>query len=265
MPPAAIYQSQTISPSSHQYSLTQIIGIWALAAGPMGLLAWVVYPALAPATRIRPEIFLWILMLVGQLWLTVLSLLILYSEEGTLRLSSLRSRIWWQQPRVSGKNETRKFVWLWIIPLIIASVVNVAFVRPILRKVWTSFLPMLAQPSGFSIESLFSTPIVGNGSVILIGLTVLQLICTYFLGEGLLFRGVLLPKMQRVFGKLDWPANGLLYAAFHLHKPWAILSAIPGGILYAEATRDHRCAWLGAIAHSMEGLFLFFLILESIA
>jgi hypothetical protein len=264
MPPAAIYRSQTISPSSRQYSLTQIIGVWALAAGPMGLLAWVVYPALAPTTRIRPEIFLWILMLVGQLWLTALSLFILYSEEGTLQLSALHSRIWWQQPRISGKDEKRKSVWLWVIPLIIASAVNVAFVGPILRKVWISFLPMLAQPSGFNIESLFSTPIVGtkwNGPVILIGLAVLQLICTYFLGEGLLFRGVLLPKMQRVFGKLDWPANGLLYAAFHLHKPWAILSAIPGGILYAEATRDHRCAWLGAIAHSVEGLFLFFLIL----
>jgi membrane protease YdiL (CAAX protease family) len=125
---------------------------------------------------------------------------------------------------------------------------------------------LLAQPSGFSIESLFSTPIVGaksNESVILIGLAVLQLISTYLLGEGLLFRGILLPKMQGVFGKLDWPANGLLYAVFHLHKPWCILSAIPGGILYAQTTRDHRCAWLGAIAHSVEGLFLLCLILES--
>jgi hypothetical protein len=32
-----------------QYSLAQILGIWAAAAVPMGLLAWVVFPALKTA------------------------------------------------------------------------------------------------------------------------------------------------------------------------------------------------------------------------
>ena len=33
---------------SEQYSLAKILGIWALAAAPMGLLGWIVLPLAAP-------------------------------------------------------------------------------------------------------------------------------------------------------------------------------------------------------------------------
>lgn len=36
------------------------------------------------------------------------------------------------------------------------------------------------------------------------------------LGEELLFRGLLLPRMRGVFGRGDWLANGLLFAVYHL-------------------------------------------------
>jgi hypothetical protein len=31
-----------------QYSLAKILGIWALAAAPMGILGWIAFPLLAP-------------------------------------------------------------------------------------------------------------------------------------------------------------------------------------------------------------------------
>jgi hypothetical protein len=31
-----------------QYSLAKILGIWALATAPMGVLGWIVFPLLAP-------------------------------------------------------------------------------------------------------------------------------------------------------------------------------------------------------------------------
>jgi len=40
------------------------------------------------------------------------------------------------------------------------------------------------------------------------------------LGEELLFRGVLLPRMKGAFGKYDWVANGVLFSVYHLHVPW---------------------------------------------
>lgn len=250
-----------------QYSLLQLLVIWVLAAGPMALLAWVVFPWVAPLSPLKPEILLWMLLLGGQIWLTVLSLIVLVREQGHLRLPAFRSRFWWQRPRVTGKDEVRPSVWLWVIPLILASAANVIFLRPVLQGPLMSTLADVAHPAGRTVEGLLSAPALEvnrREAGTLLGLALIQLSTTYFLGEGLLFRGVLLPKMHAVFGKFDWPVNGLLFAAFHVHKPWAMLSSMPGGLLYAQTTRDHRCAWLGAIAHSVEGLFLLSLVLRGI-
>jgi membrane protease YdiL (CAAX protease family) len=42
------------------------------------------------------------------------------------------------------------------------------------------------------------------------------------LGEELLFRGLLLPRMNGAFRRRDWLANGVLFAAYHLHMPWVM-------------------------------------------
>ena len=93
--------------SNSQYSLAQILGIWAAAAVPMGLLAWVVFPALAPRVNLHPGIFLWVLMIIGLMWQVVLSFAILYREESTLNLSAIRYRTWrhdlWQRTFVGGR------------------------------------------------------------------------------------------------------------------------------------------------------------------
>jgi hypothetical protein len=34
--------------------------------------------------------------------------------------------------------------------------------------------------------------------------------------------GMLLPKMEGVFGKWSWVANGVLFGFYHLHQPWGI-------------------------------------------
>ena len=56
-----------------QYSLAQILGFWLLAAFPMGLLAWLVFPALRDGVNVHPGIFLWALMIAGLMWQVVLS------------------------------------------------------------------------------------------------------------------------------------------------------------------------------------------------
>ena len=49
-----------------------------------------------------------------------------------------------------------------------------------------------------------------------------MLVFNTVLGEELLFRGFLLPRMNGVFGRRDWLANGVLFAVYHLHEPWVI-------------------------------------------
>jgi len=82
------------------------------------------------------------------------------------------------------------------------------------------------------------------------------------LGEEFLFRGVLLPKMQGVFGKWNWVANGALSAFYHLHQPWTIAAnVIQGVFLLAFPRWRFRSTWMGVIVHSVENVFIAFLII----
>jgi hypothetical protein len=72
-----------------QYTLWQILGIWALVSVPMALLAWVVAPAIIPYSPLHPVITLWLLMIAGMVWQFVVSLVILYRELGSLRWSAI--------------------------------------------------------------------------------------------------------------------------------------------------------------------------------
>lgn len=87
--------------SDSQYSLAKIIGLWAAAALPMGILGLVVYPALTPDRLTDPlgaAIIRLILMAAGLVWVFVLAMLIVYREEGDLRWTTLRRRMWLNTP-----------------------------------------------------------------------------------------------------------------------------------------------------------------------
>ena len=81
------------------------------------------------------------------------------------------------------------------------------------------------------------------------------------LGEELLFRGLLLPRMRGAFGRADWLVNGLLFGLYHLHQPWSIPGAVVGGAAAAYATTRLRSAWMGIIAHSAQSVFFIALAL----
>ena len=81
------------------------------------------------------------------------------------------------------------------------------------------------------------------------------------LGEELLFRGLLLPRMQGVFGRADWAANTVLFAAYHLHVPWAMPGRLLTGALYAWLSRRYCSALLGIAVHSAQTVVLGALVL----
>jgi membrane protease YdiL (CAAX protease family) len=82
------------------------------------------------------------------------------------------------------------------------------------------------------------------------------------LGEELLFRGVLLPRMQGACGRYDWVANGVLFAAYHLHEPWVIPSTLVGDTLaLSYPSRRYRSALIGIIVHSSQSVLTLIFIL----
>jgi hypothetical protein len=242
-----------------QYSLARIIGIWLLAAAPMGLLIWVVFPALKDRVAIQAEILFFALNVAGLLWQVVLSLTILYRETGTLRLWTIRERTWRQNPRDPKTGQARGILWLWLIPIIVVEFVLALGIEPIVSQVWTSIFPFFAD--FVSLDVLAEKPELYVGAWSLVALQLLLLVGNYWLGEEFLFRSVLLPRMNGAFGKWDWLANAILFATYHWHKPSVILSAILTGSLFAFTTKHWRSAWFGLIPHALEGVLLLFLIL----
>lgn len=70
----------------------------------------------------------------------------------------------------------------------------------------------------------------------LLPIAIVLCLFNYLLGEELLFRGILLPRMRGVFGWWDWAANAVLFALYHLHKPTQMLD-----LFWAEWPGPYQC------------------------
>src|SRR3990172_7055974 len=143
-----------------QYSLARILGIWALAAIPMGILSWIVFPALSPDFGSDPlgaGVTRIVLLTFGLIWLFVLSMIIVRQEEGDLRWATIKRRLRLNAPRDPKTGETRRRLWLWVIPFLIAITVwEIAF-KSYADKLWVSIFPFLAEPPGYSMAAVFES------------------------------------------------------------------------------------------------------------
>lgn len=254
------------SATDDQYSLGRILGIWAAAALPMGVLGWVVYPALAPDFDEDPVgagVARVILLTVGLIWLFVLAMIIVYREEGDLHWSTLKRRMWLNTPQDPKTGKPRRMLWWWLVPTIALFGLLAALVFPALDDLLTNAIPGLEPPAGYEADSLFESVDVQaqlEGAWWFLGLFLILAVFN-IAGEESVFRGVLLPKMQGVFGRWDWVANGVLFGFYHLHQPWMILTGIVAGFLFALPARRFRSTWMGAIPHAAQFLFIIFLVL----
>jgi CAAX protease family protein len=257
-------QELSMSSKADQYTLWQILGIWLAAGAPMWLLGWVAYPALSaglPPTD--AGLLRYTLLIVGLAWEFVLAMIILYREEGNFRLSTIGRRFRLNHPISPRTGETKKALWWLIIPLIVlVACIDLALRHRIADLIGTVF-PFLAEPKGYDGSAMFAPELRGQfvGAWHLLGFFFVQGLFNTFLGEELLFRGVLLPKMQGVFGKWDWVANGVIFGFYHLHQPWGILSSVLTGLIYAFSARRFHTTWFSIILHSGQSVFLLFLIL----
>ncbi|MCC6300889.1 MAG: CPBP family intramembrane metalloprotease [Anaerolineales bacterium] len=251
-------------PAKNQYTLWQILGIWLAAAAPMGLLGWVAYPALsAGLPPLDAGLMRMKLLTVGLVWQFVLSMIILYREEGNIRLSTISRRFWLNHPKSARSGETKKALWWWLIPLIVFVAALEIGLRSTLVNVWTGIFPFFAEPKGYDMAAMFTPEMRGQlvGAWGLFALFVVSATFNTFLGEEFLFRGVLLPKMEGVFGKWDWVANGVMFSCYHFHQPWGILATIPADLVFAFSGKRFRSNWFPIIIHSGQSVFFLFLIL----
>ena len=251
-----------------QYSLAKILGIWATATAPMAILSWVVFPFVAPDFDSDPlgaGVTRVVLLTLGLIWQFALSMIVVRQEGGDLRWETVTRRLRLEVPRDPKTGEQRRRIWLWVVPALIGiALLDVVLASPI-DNLWVSILPFFSEPPGYRFGAILESPQILErlvGAWWFLALFVVFALFNTILGEEFLFRGVLLPKMEGVFGKWSWVANGVLFGFYHLHQPWSMLTTILGGaLIFALPAWRFRSTWLSIIVHSGQSVFLAFLIL----
>jgi uncharacterized protein len=235
-----------------QYSLAQILGVWAGAAVPMGVLAWIVAPWLRDQLGGDDPFAqaLLICITAGLIWQFVLVLILTRRELGGLQWPRVREALWLRAPRDPRTGRVGGRVWWWVLPFVVLFALEafLALPGPSVRD----FGDFLDSDRG---EDFF------RGAWGWFALVVVLAVFNTVLGEELLFRGLLLPRMKSAFGKWDWVANGVLSAVYHVHQPWSIPASLVDIIALAYPSRRFQSAWMGIIVHSVQSLVVIVVVL----
>jgi membrane protease YdiL (CAAX protease family) len=239
-----------------QYSLGQIVAVWAAAALPMGVLAWIVAPALedsfSGAGNVPMVKALLLLLTGGMIWQFVLVFGLVWFEQRSLRWSTVRDALWLRSPRSPRSGRVGGRLWLILIPLIVVFALE-------------EMLPTFGVPENRDFATFLDSDVGQSflsGAWGWFGLIILMQVFNTVLGEELLFRGLLLPRMNRVFGRGDWAANGVLFAAYHVHVPWMMpATLLVDTFAIAYPSKRYQSAWIGIAVHSAQSVFFAVIVL----
>lgn len=236
-----------------QYSRGRVVQIWAAAALPMAALAWIGAPLLAGAfddPGAWPRAIV-VSLTAGLVWQFVLVLLLVRREQGSLRWPVVRHALWLRAPQSPRTGRRGGRLWLLVIPLILAVAAK-------------EELPKLPAPVNRD-QGLFLQSVAGqeffSGNWPWFALILTMMIFNTVLGEELLFRGLLLPRMRGAFGRWDWVANGVLFGLYHLHLPWSIPANLLDTFIVSYPARRYRSALIGIVVHSAQTVVFSVLIL----
>lgn len=238
-----------------QLGRATVLAVWAAAALPMGALAWLVAPEVADRLSGPGDVpmvkALLACLTVGLVWQFVLVLVLVAREQGSLRWPVVREALWLRSPRSPSSGRVGGRLWLVVVPLVVLFALE-------------GLIPSPPVPADRDL-ALFLESATGqeflDGAWGWYALMVALWTFNTVLGEELLFRGYLLPRMSRAFGRGDWVVNGVLFAAYHLHVPWRIPATLLDTFLLAYPVRRYRSAWIGIVVHSSQSVVFAVLVL----
>lgn len=238
-----------------QYSLRQVLGLWAAAVVPMSVLAWVVAPWLADRLGGTEPLggALLICLNAGLIWIVVLTFLMVRREQGSLDWPHVRDALWLRSPKDPKTRRIGGKVWWWLLPFSVLAVALEALpINPTgpLPRDFPNFISATHRAEQFF-----------HGAWGWFALAVLVALLAP-IAEELFFRGLLLPRMRSVFGRGDWVANGAMFTAYHLHEPWVMPTTLLTGVFtQAYPAKRFQSIWVSVFTHTlpsflMIGIFL---------
>jgi membrane protease YdiL (CAAX protease family) len=184
--------------------------------------------------------------------------LVLLRREGyRLTLADLRDRIRWRWPR--GRRA-------WVLAAIVFVIgMSLSMAMGSVNRALAS-VPGFVPPAWWGAAGNPTVPVEGAADVFPdVSLTgnylfallyiVIGLVFNIF-GEEIYYRGYLLPRMRRAFGKWDWVANGVLFTLKHVYQRWLFPGILVGGLSFAFAAGPLGSLPLAMVFHWV-GNFLF--------
>ena len=212
----------------------------------MAIGAWVVGPVIADGLdgpTALPRALIAVLT-AALAWQLAFVLIVVRREQGSLSWSILKDALWLHRPTSPRTGRRGGRVWLVTIPLILVLAAK-------------EMLPSLPVPGGRDLAAFFDSHAgreFMSGNWVWLAVLVVMWILNTALGEELLFRGLLLPRMNGAFGRWDWAANGVLFALYHLHVPWVIPQVLLDAFVLAYPSKRYRSALIGIVVHSAQSV-----------
>ena len=240
-----------------QYSGGQIAALWAAATAPMAILAWIVAPWLSHHLGTSEPLTTAVLICLnaGLLWILVLTLVMVRLEKGGLRWAQVRDALWLRAPKSPTTGRVGGKVWWWMVPFVLLSsaleMVPINLAGPLQRDFPNFIQNDRADPFYRGAWGVFA-------------LSALILVLSPVVEE-LFFRGLLLPRMRKAFGKRDWLVNGTIFTAFHLHEPWVMPTTLLTGLFgQAYPAKRFRSIWISIVCHTAPSFLMIGVILSMV-
>lgn len=242
-----------VSVAMPQYSKRKVLGVWGLATAPMAAAAWWWVPAWLPvgASPVQWAQALIVGMCGGLVWQGLLVLLLVAHERRNLRWPTLQDALWLHPPCSPRSGRRGGRLWWVCLPLVLLMGLEGMIPGP---------LPPPERDLAVFLQSAAGAAFL-HGNWPWLGVLLVLVVFNTVCGEELLFRGLLLPRMQAAFGRFDWLANGLLFALYHLHQPWVVASVLLDAFILSWPSRYFRSAWMGIVVHSAQSVVLMAVVL----
>ena len=193
-----------------------------------------VIPFLINITGWETIIFWFIVAGLGLFFPLLVTAALFLKNEG----NSFNKVVWNERLRFK---KMKKVDWLWSIGAIIVIGIFSALIIEILKTVIDN---VSYQPSFMSFE-----PLTWERSWILL------LWFPYWLlnimGEEILWRGVILPRQEIVFGKFTWLIHGCSWGIFHIGFGWQLLvTLLPILFIQSYVVQRQKNSWIGVVIHA---------------